>query len=191
MRSVWFILAALMIAGCNRPQEHIDPPQVVGERKTSTGETTDRFIRQVRYSSRDVLLTPEGPRKSLHYDTRYFLQHGDEPSCELKFLQNTKMLFGDELSHCGKFGGVVNSPLWVGAGIDTVDYILHLVVFDNEHVITHQTFKVLGKYITSEDEFTFTNGYRTVIFRAPEGRKEYSVTEGKVLEVQQNDDAKK
>ena len=101
----------------------------------------------------------------------------------------------DEFRNCRGFWPVDGSSLWVAAGINPVgnqntghvaviegrqmlshnENDLHLVVFDEKHIIVHHTFSVVPKWESSDEEFRFTNNNRTVIFRSPEGFKSYDV----------------
>lgn len=52
---------------------------------------------------------------------------------------------------------------------------LHVVVFDNTHIVAHRIFSVVPKWESAEDEFRVTNANHTVIFRSPQGFKQYDV----------------
>jgi hypothetical protein len=192
------MILVLLVAGCGPAQEHHPPPEVLAERKNSQGEALSRFVRESDYTTRRVL-GPDGSSTTTKYHTKYFLQTGSGPKHELKIFKNPKVLFQDELCYCTNFGAVADSPLWVGAGINPVgidapahavvvdgrrlisheEYSLHIVVFDDTHILVHRTLSVALPY--SENRFALTNGNRAVVFKNPEELfKVYDVLADKV-----------
>ena len=186
MRTLAPMILALLVAGCGPSRQHHQPPEVLAERKNAQGDVLGRFIRESDYSTRFVLLAPDGPQNVVTYKTKYFLQEGDGPKRELSMFHNRKMLFGDVLCYCTSFGAVDDSPLWVAAGVNPVsidttahvvvidgrrdisheEFDLHVVVFDEKRIVAHRMFSVALPY--TENRFTLTNGNRTVIFKSPE-----------------------
>ena len=184
MRTFTHIILVLLVVGCGPTQQHHRPPEVLAERKNAQGEVLSRFIRESDYTTRSVL-SPDGSSTITKYHTKYFLQVGAGPKHELLMFKNPKFLFQDELCYCTSFGAVGDSPLWIGAGVNPVSvdvtahavvidgkrsisherYDLHVVAFDETHVLVHRAFSV---HPFSENRFALTNDNRTVVFKTHE-----------------------
>src|SRR6266536_3074422 len=70
-------LTTASTAGC-KPQVHNEPPEMVGERTNQRGVVTQRIVRETSYTSKDVLVTPEGPKKRIGYHIKWFLEEPHE-----------------------------------------------------------------------------------------------------------------
>jgi hypothetical protein len=169
---------------------HEGTPKVVGERKDSEGNVTQQILRKVNNSSKEVLLTPEGPHKSVKFKDEYFLQENDKPILKLAFASDREFNFYPEnanvFRYCDKFLALENSPLWVAVGIDSINNEMHIVVFDGEHILVHRTFKVIPKWKSYEEEFRMEKGNRTIKINSSTGLKKYDVIENSVTNLEQN-----
>ncbi|HEX4349987.1 MAG TPA: hypothetical protein VH251_06360, partial [Verrucomicrobiae bacterium] len=130
-------------------------PEMVGKRQNAQGQVVQRIFRKMNNSSVAVLFTPEGPGHDTKYKMEFFLQQEEKPMVLLPFLSDKKFRYVEriagniqgELGFCDKFLAVTNSPLWAAAGTDPLDNQtggndFHIVVFDENHVLSHTTFNM-------------------------------------------------
>ena len=163
----------------------------------TAGDVVQQLLRELNYTTKEVLFTPEGPRKDVKYDVRYFLRDKGTVPRELSMLK------GEECRFCERFWGIGSNSVWVGAGINPVsnqntghvgviegkrilsynENDLHIVVFDDKSLISHRTFSVIPKSESSEEPFLLDADGRAIIFRAPRSLRKYSVLNDSVTEV--------
>ena len=185
MRKSCVVIIMLFGAGCTQVSHETS---VVGERTNQQGEVIQQVVRERTVKTRPVLLAPDGPTHSIRYEDKYFLRTKDNSRHEVPTVRE------DAFRNCGVYRPVDGSPLWVGAGINPLsnentghvavidgrrllshnENDLHVVVFDDRGIAAHRTFSVVPKWESSEEEFTFTNGNRTILFRSPGGAMSYT-----------------
>lgn len=189
----------LTFAGCSGYKVQPGTPEVLGERTNSNGEVIQQVVRIINTSTKQVLLTPEGPRPSIKYKIEYFLKETNKPDVELSFVSDKEFHFSGEgkssFQNCDRFWAVAGSPLWIGTGIDPTSreagghpWIyngqqltsqngkdLHIVVFDNSHVLAHRPVTVIPKFESLTDEFTMGNNNMTITINSTVGLKRYDV----------------
>lgn len=205
MRVLLIIIVAMIATGCGPAKVHHNPPEIVGERTNSSGEVVQQMILEMSYTTRDFFFTPEGPHNNVKYQPVYFLQDKDKPKLELSAVRT------DEFRYCSQFHAVDSSPLWVGIGLGPLQNAnpghpwmingvsqtshnendLHIVVFDEKHLISHKKFSVIPKFETDEDEFKFDNGNGTIILHSTTGLKKYDVLTDSVSDADQNSNSPK
>ena len=171
------------------PQTRHEPPQIVGERTNLQGKVVQRIIRETTAIDHSALLTPEGPKTWRELRYKFFFQEGDGPRREF--------LIGNSATNCfpGDCLPVKDSALWVSfwcwptwtnvtdaAGV-IVDKRkrddLHVVVFDVTGFARHRVFTTESKQGWDEDyqdSASAQDGNQTIIFKSPEGPKQYNVT---------------
>src|SRR5258707_389544 len=84
----FLLLSTLIATGGCKAQVHHEPPETVGERTNQQGLATQRIIRETSYTSKDVLLTPEGPKKRIDATIKWFLEERDKPRRELPLMRS-------------------------------------------------------------------------------------------------------
>jgi hypothetical protein len=187
MRILWPLMIVVVAGVCGCSEVHHETT-VLGVRTNQQGEASQQVVRERVAKSRPAL-GPDGPTHRTESKDKYFVQGKDQSRREVPLTRE------DEFRHCGVYRPVEGSPLWVGAGFNPVsnqntghvavingirgvshnENDLHIVVFDENRIVIHRTFNVVPKWESSVDEFSFTNGNRTVIFHSPEGFKAYDV----------------
>jgi hypothetical protein len=180
------IVIVVAITGCSAESHH-EGPTIVGARTNSNGEVTQQLIKDVNFKTRNVLITPEGPKKRMtDHQVKFFLKEGDNPARELA-------LNGEDSKYCGQFWPVQNSTLWVGSGINPGsnentghaavfdgkqmlshnENDLHIIVFDEGGVISRRKLSVVPKWESSVEEVSFDSKNRMLVISSPRGLKKY------------------
>lgn len=174
-----------------------EPSEVVGTRKSAKGEVVQKIIRQVHSSSVVVLFTPEGPEHATKGKIEYFLQSDDAPMVLLLFLSDREFHYAqrgendvrNDLRFCDKFLPVTNSPVWVAVGTDPVGNEIgacdfHVVVFDENHLLSHRKFNMKRDYEHPDQGFEFDDGNQAISVKTPRGPvQKYDVMRDEVTDL--------
>jgi hypothetical protein len=167
------LLLAIIAAqtGACKAKVHRKPPEIVGESTNRQGIVT-RIVRETSYTSEDVLLTPEGLRKKMKYEVKWFLEQSGKPRHELSIMRSAA-----DSSKSERYWAVENTSLWLGIGTDPIGNrdMLYFVLFDESRIIRTRTFKVVPKSKSSESEFELQRGNRQIVIRSQEGPQQYDV----------------
>jgi tricorn protease-like protein len=167
-----FLALLALLVGCNKPsQVYQKPPEIVGERTNQQGVITQRIIRETSYTSEDVPFTPEGRRKEIDYQMKYFLEEEGGSRREFSIMRSP------DFSNYERYWPMDGAVSWIGIGIDPVGNgdKLAFILFDERRIIRRRTFSVMPKWKSSATQYEFRNGNHTIILRSPEGREEYDI----------------
>ena len=156
----------------SKPQVHREAPEIVGQRTNEQGLATQRIVRETSYSSTDVLLTPEGPKKRTDYQIKWFLEEPPGRRREFPLMRSVV-----DLSRSATCWPVADTNLWLAAGIDPVGNgdKLYVVVFDEQHIIRTNVFNVVPKWKSGESEFELQSGNRAILVRTGEGAIKHNI----------------
>ena len=169
-----------MVASCS-PKIHRKPPETVGIRTNLQGFVSQRIVREISYTEdRIPVLTPDGPKNRTHGEVKYFLEELGKPRREITVMHPS------DFSNYGEYWPINDSPLWVGTGINPVGNKdrLNIILFDENKVARTRTFSVVPKWKSSENEFAFQDGNRTMIIRSPDGLMKYNLVEDAVTKIE-------
>ena len=187
MRFYWLFICGLVVTGCIARTRR-EPPQTVGERTNSQGQVVQRIVREIAWTDHPMLLTPEGPKTRTDSRCKFYFQEGDTPKRAFLIGNSaTNYFFGNCLA-------VKDSPLWVAIWceptwtniIDAAHIVvgkgkrddLHILMFAEKGIMRHRIFTTKSKQGWDEDyedSAKAQNGNRTIVFKSPEGPKQYDV----------------
>lgn len=186
MRIYSLFIFAVVLTGCS--SRTLGPPETAGERTNSQGQVVQRIIRQTTTIEHDALLTPEGPKVWTELRCKFFYQDGDAPRRPFLIGNSATNVF---LENCLP---VKDTNLWVSfwcwptwtnvtdATGEVVDKRkrddLHVLVFDVAGFSRHRVFTTRSKQGWDEDyedSARAQDGNRTIVFKSPDGLKQYDV----------------
>ena len=98
MRTIWLAILVLVFGGCGGTEVHREPPEILGERKSQQGEVIQQLVGERTITRKPVLLSPDGPTKSIKYADKYVLLERDKTRHVVPDEQ------GRRVRNCGGFG---------------------------------------------------------------------------------------
>lgn len=178
---LFLALVVVIVSGC-KPEEHVNPPKIIGERTNQQGMVTQRIILEFKYViDRLPVITPDGPRRITHDKVNYFLDEG-KMRRELPIMLSVNV----KAKNYEKCWPVGDTNQWLAAGFDPIGNQdrLHFVLFDENRIIRNNVFEVISKWESESSPYELHDGNHTLILKTPEGLMRYDVLADKIIKIE-------